>query len=221
MVTTNNKNKNTTSLRQEAFVGNVGVLTDPDKERFWNHTYALPFLSSNSHTITPDPEVKSLTFCEDVGLLLHFPQQPRFHPHIAYTISPLLSISRSGSVSRSSSISSSMSRLPVRYWFRDWVPAAGIIASPIIRIISSIDCIGCSGSSYWLSILVSSMRSAGRFFRNHSWFLISAIVILCWDFDIQGNQIWSEFNFLSYILNYIRETKLHRQVIASRSTRQE
>lgn len=66
-----------------------------------------------------------------------------------------------------------------RYLLRLLVPAAGIVASAIICMISSMLCMGWSGSSNRLIMVFSTIRSVGRFLRNHSWFLISGIVILC------------------------------------------
>lgn len=77
-----------------------------------------------------------------LGFFLSAPYFREDTHQTAYTISPLLSRSSSGSDSKSSSISSSMSKSPVRYLFRLWDPAAGIVASEIICIISSILCIG-------------------------------------------------------------------------------
>lgn len=76
-----------------------------------------------------------------------------------------------------------------KYWFRLLVPAAGMVASVIIFMISSSLYTGWSGSWNLLLVMFSSIRSAGRFFRNHSWFLISGIVILLTSNECKRNEI--------------------------------
>lgn len=87
------------------------------------------------------------------------------------------------------------------------MPAGGTVASAMICIISSMLWPGWSDSSNWVVIVLSFIRSAGRFFRNHSWFLISGIDILCQETNQEGQN--AKFSFQSY---YKENSQINQQM---------
>ena len=94
--------------------------------------------------------------------------------HKAHTKSPLSSTSMSSTSMSSSSMLPRPGSCPECF-----SPSPGFRASCMMVMISSRLCEGPFMSTSCRFIWYSSVISTGRFLRNHGWFLISGMVILC------------------------------------------